>query len=283
MFMKERPSVIACTVLFVICAVGNMGCGGMATENGTSAIPSTTQSASMQATLDDQQIQIVRQTFPRFQSERVALGVNPTNRGALVPSNFSPALFFGSTQGGAQNLTSGGIPFVANGYDDQNIVPPLPLSGTYFDPQKNMYSISLSQFQVSPLNKLEARMSLPPSPAADMIMIDRGNPRVTAFKIETTLRSVQLALSQKFPQVMNVDLRNCEIVIEPTIFYVTMSNFGNSWAVGMTESLGQGKYRIHVSVFYISSQRVIVDWQTTLIDEAINFFVLSIGRGDLAI
>jgi hypothetical protein len=58
---------------------------------------------------------------------------------------------------------------------------------------------------------------------------------------------------------------------------------GDTWAVGLTETIPGGKYRITVAVFYVNGNRVQNDWRKALIDEAINFFVLSIGRPDLAL
>ena len=86
----------------------------------------------------------------------------------------------------------------------------------------------------------------------------------------------------RLPAVASVEPRRCEVVIEPTIMYVQGSNFGDVWAGGMTVPSGTGTFRIHVVLFYITGDRRVTDWREFLVSEAINCYVLAVGRSDLA-
>jgi hypothetical protein len=230
-----------------------------------------------------EEIAIVRKSFPRFMPETFAPGTNPANRSALTLSNFAPALFFGPAQPDVLKLTPSGIRFQANGFDGPSVPDVLETQATYFNPSHGSLQLILDTFALSPLNKIEQRMQLPLSPSAPLVFIDRTRLRVNAAEIDQIMNTVRAALAGPLPSVAGVDLSRCEVVVEPAISYVYGSNFGNVWAVGLTERLGGGYFRIHVCLFYISSQGVLIDWRAVLVDEALNFFVLSIGRDDLAL
>jgi hypothetical protein len=169
-----------------------------------------------------------------------------------------------------------------NGFDLPDISDPLPSTGLYYDRQGVQYSFSLNIDTFRPLNDLEQRMGVPLSSNAPTIQVDRRTPKVSMAEVESILFQVRDSLAMRFAEIANVDPARVEIVVEPSTFYVLNSNFGDSWAGGFTRPLNAGRYRIHVMFFYISSQRRIADWREYLISEAINFYVLAIGRPDLA-
>ena len=192
------------------------------------------------------------------------------------------ALFFGPPRPQGMKPTSKEILLETNGFDGPQQPQLLPSAGTYFDRQGNQFTFELGQVTLNPLNDLESRMQVPLSPGAPVIVADRRIARLDPAEVAQILQSVQSSMAIKLPEVATVDLRRCEVVIEPSIFFVRGSNFGDTWAGGMTEDLGNANYRLHVMVFYISSERRVADWREYLVSEAINFFVLSVGRRDLA-
>lgn len=125
-------------------------------------------------------------------------------------------------------------------------------------------------------------MNVGPTPGALRIEVDRRESRLDLNEVDRIMYDVRDAVATRLPQVANVDPRNAQIVLEPTIFYVRGSNFGDTWAGGATTPLGNNAYRIRVLFFYINSQRRVMDWREFLIHEAINFYVMSVGRPDLA-
>ncbi len=224
----------------------------------------------------------IRQTFPDFMPELFAPGTDPLNRLALRPTNFRPARFFGEAVTMAAHTTTQGVELEFNGYDTTRTPDQIGASGTYFDPQRNPIPVQFGIVEVAPLNKIEARMNLPLTPGAPAVVYDRRDWRVRSEEVDRILVEVRDSLALRLPNVANVPLSTCRVTIRSSIFYVQGSNFGDTWAGGVTRTTSGGKYHLEVSVFYISAQRLVTDWRAYLIDEAINFFVLSVGRGDLA-
>jgi hypothetical protein len=240
-------------------------------------------SGPLNPVMTSQQVATVRQTFPFFQPEEFTPGVNPSNPVKFTPNDFEPAQFFGPAQPQGMTPTPSGILLETNGYDlpDQPLL--LGTTGTYFDRVSGQpYQFSLGKIVRSPLNILEERMGVPDTPDAPTISIDLRNDRIDPAYVDNLLFTIRSQLAIAFPQIMDVDPRNCEVVIEPSVFYVHGSNYGNTWAGGLTEYLGGGRYRIHLEVFYISGgTRLITNWADYMVDEATNFYVASIGRPDL--
>lgn len=244
--------------------------------------PQHTPLGHLEPILSTQQVAQVRSTFLDFSPELFDQGANPMDPATFIPGKFSPALFLGPTIPGAYVRTPLGLNVNLNGFDGPNQPMLLPASGTYFDRQLNAYSISLGQYDLVPLYNLENRMQLALTPNPPILTVDRRRLRIDPTEIDRIMFTVKDSVAMRFPQAMNVDLARCDIIIEPTIFYITGTNLGNTWAGGAIEELGNGRYRIRVAVFYINGQRRVADWREFLVHEAINFLVLAIGRGDLA-
>jgi hypothetical protein len=233
--------------------------------------------------LTAQQVAIVRQTFPFFQPEEFTPGVNLANPLSFTPNNFEPAQFFGPAHPQGMRPTPSGILLETNGYDSQEQPLLLPATGTYFDEVSGQpYQFSLGMIVRSPQNLLEERLGVPLTPDAPTISIDLRKDRIDPAYVDSLLFTIRAQLAMALPQIMNVDPRRCEVVIEPTIFYVYGSNYGNTWSGGLTESIDDGRYRLHLEAFYISKGgRRIANWADYMIDEATNFYVASVGRPDL--
>ena len=237
---------------------------------------------SLQPILSAAQVAEVHSTFPNFSPELFDPSINPMDANSLVPATFSPAYFFGPATAGTYSRTTLGLNLNLNGFDSPNQPMYLPSNGIYFDRQGNSFPISLGPFTLVPLNDLEARLNVPLSPNAPVLNLDRRRARIDPAEIDQIMLTVRNSVATKLPAVMGVNFDSCDITIEPAIFYVSATNFGNIWAGGTTERLGNGRYRIRVEVFYINGQQRIADWREFLVHEAINFFVLSVGRDDLA-
>lgn len=276
--MRIKPAVLV-RVLIVLLSMEGASCGGAAEIPGTSA--SSALSSNFQPLLSPQQIEIVRQTFPRFQPEYFRDGKIPVQQ-SPNPSDYSPAQFYGQLTRTESRTTPYGITYEAYGLDEPSQISILPDSGTYFDRSGNPYSFTLGMASRAPLNVIEERLGRPLTPNAPVVMFDRRHARVDAAEIDRILLEVQTSLMIALPAVATVDPRRCEVVILPTIFYVGNSNFGSTWAGGVSENMGGGRYRLQLAAFYISSTRVLTDWRDYLVYEAINFYVTAIGRPDLA-
>lgn len=254
------------------------GCGSIASSLDPPSIPPP---ANWSPIMSQAQMDTVRQTFPNFISPKIAPGTDL--HGSLSPSNFAPAVFFGYSSGQNSLTTPMGVQLAANGYDglDQPVL--LPDHGTYYDSQNNPFTYQLGTLDLVPLNKLEERMHVPLTAGAPILTVNRRSGRVDPAEVDRILIAVRDAFLGYFGQTSTVDIRKCQISIEPSIFYVQGSNFGSGWAGASTQQVGNNNILIRLSVFYISgSSKVLVNWQMYLVDEAINFYALSIGRPDLA-
>lgn len=177
--------------------------------------------------------------------------------------------------------TPNGILVETNGFDSPDMVSPIPPQGTYFDCGDSPFGYAANSPSWSPLNLYQSQIGGEQTAGADTETIDVAEGRVSLSEIDSTLQFVQQQLAIALPAVAKVDEHNVDIVIEPTIFYVTDTNFGDTWAGGMTEDLGGGKYRIHVQVFYISQAvngvYTATNWRDYLVFEAMNFYLESVG------
>jgi hypothetical protein len=254
------------------------GCISRAPENPTIS----PRFARLQPILSDSEVAVVRQTFPAFQPELIAEGFNPNGGGQFTPQNFSPAVFFGPPNTRGMRQTDGGIFLETNGYDGASLVESLPPTGTYFDRLRTPYEFQLGPVELNPLNQLESRMKTSLTSNPPKILLDRRKARVDPADVDLIMYRVRDAVAMRLPAVASVEPRRCEVVIEPTIMYVLRSNFGDVWAGGMTVPLGNGNFRIHVVLFYITGDRRVTDWREFLVSEAINCYVLAVGRSDLA-
>lgn len=249
----------------------------------STAIVDSKADASWQSNMTSAQIAVVRSAFPDFQPELFKPGTDPNDRSKLGVSNFQPARFFGpGNQQSQLTTTPAGIIVETLGFDVMMVPPALPLNPPYYDPSGALYNLDLRLQRVSALHKIEERLGMPPSSSGPWIEYDPTGWQVSTVEIDRILSEVRNSIAIQLPQVQNVPLSRCQVRIEPTIFWVQNSNFGNTWAGGLTRSLPGGHYRLHLALFYVNGQRVQNDWRRLLIDEGINCLVLSIGRPDLA-
>lgn len=232
-----------------------------------------------QPILSAEQIAAVRQLFPLYQPALIAPGT-PRDFSMLSAGNFAPEMFFGPANPQGFRATPAGIQLETNGYD-QAIPLTLPTGGTYYDINGSAYTFKLAGITRSPLNILQGYMGIAQTPNAPTITIDPTGTRVDPGYVDTLMFTLRSQYAMALPDIANVNPQNTEIIIEPTIFYVGGSGSGGSWAGGLTEPLGDGRYRIHLQLFYITKAEV-NNWSDFLIDEALNFYVLSVGRPDLA-
>jgi hypothetical protein len=270
----------------VALAIVASGCGYAGSGSG-GASQGTVDRASCSGCrpiLSPQQVAVVQLTFPSFQPEGFSGGIVPTT---FVPANFQPAEFFGPPSTGPTESTPQlGISVLTNGYDNSQEPSQLSSGGTYFTRALVAQQFALGTIQRSPLNLLEQRMGVSLTPDAATLSINLREERVSLSLIDQDMVFIRDQLAIQLPQVENVNPANAQIVIEPSIFYAYGTNFGNIWAGGLTSSLGSDRYLIQLADFYItfdsSGNIVITNWEDYLVDEAINFYVLSIGRSDLA-
>jgi hypothetical protein len=243
--------------------------------------PQAARNASWSPVLTSEEISLIRQTIPPFEPELFPQGAPASNGEPLTPENFSPAVFWGYARPRGMRTSPRGIMIETNGYDGADLPDSLGPDVTYVDRNHQKYQVTLGLVDLNPLHNLERRMggslSLNPPP----LVVDQRIPRASIGEVENIILSVQSAVSIRLPEVASVDPRTCEVVIEPTIFYVSQSNHGSTWAGGLTETIGSNRYRLHVEFFYINSQRAFADWRQFLVHESINCFVLAVGRSDL--
>lgn len=268
-----RLRLVACRLTPAALIWGLIGCGG------DWSILRVAPTDPAKPILSPAQISVVRQTFPSFQPELFGPGANPLDLRSFLPNNFSPARFFGPALAQGWKPTPSGILVESNGY--HGYAAPLPSTGTYFTREGQPYAVQLAAFQRSALNALQSYMGLPQTADPRPIQIDLQAGRVDLLELENELLAIRSSLSQAIPAIANVDPRRCRVVVEPSIFYVTGSTAGNVWASGATLPLDGGGFEIHLAVFYIKGSGEIVNWQDVLVDEALNFYVASVGRPDL--
>lgn len=236
--------------------------------------------------LSPQQIAIVQKTFPNFRPEEFSQGTNPLTA-TLVPSNFVPARFFGLPNPASPESTPTlGIHVLTNGYDGVQYAAHLGPTGIYFSRSYVAKQFTLSTVQRSPLNILQQRMGVPQTPDAPTVSIDLSAGRVDLSTIDQDMMFIRDQEAQALPAIANVNPTNAEIEIEPSIFYAYGTNHGDIWVGGLTSRQPDGSYLIQLARFYIAfdskGNMSIVNWEDYLVDEATNFYVLSIGRSDLA-
>jgi hypothetical protein len=255
----------------VVGSCGYSGSGVVAPQVGSNWSP----------TISGADLAIVQQVFPLYLPTMVSPGTSLCGSGPFLPTNVSPSSFFGAGQSEDMKPTPGGIMVQTNGFDSPNVATPLPSEGTYFDCSDQPFIFNLDVVSPSPLNLYQAQDGIAQTPGAAAESVDLNEGTVSLAEIDSTLQFVKQQLAIALPAVAGVDEHNVEIVIEPTIFYVTDTNFGNTWAGGMTQSLGGGKYRIHVVVFFmyqpVNGNYTVANWKDYLIFEAMNFYLESVG------
>ena len=232
--------------------------------------------------LTSRQIVQVQESFPQFLPELFKPFTDVSNPGLFTPENFSPALFFGKPLPSTVDQTPKGISVQTNGFDNNHGIQLLPATGTYFDRNGTPYTFELGIISRSPQNILEGYMERPLTPNAPTVEIDLRMASVDLVYVEQLMYELRDQFSNALPEIANVDPANCSIVIEPSIFYATNTNYGDSYAGGLTESLGGNRYRLHVLAFYMSASSSPANWADYLVDEGLNCYVLSVGRPDLA-
>ncbi len=269
--------------LFAITMTAGCGVAG----GGTQASSDPPSCSSCEAILSNTEVVVVQQTFPYFTPEEFAPNTDP-NSSDLTPSNFVPAQFFGPQEQGdpAERTPTLSITVYTNGYDNPSQPPAFAAQGTYFTHSLQAAPFTLSTIQRSPLNLLQQRMGVPLTPNAATISIDMRNWRVSLSEIDQDMAFIRDQLSQVIPEIGSVVPADATITIEPSIFYAAASNYGGIWAGGLTTPNRDGTYGIQLAAFYITfdsqGNMIIVNWEDFLVDEAINFYVMSVGRSDLA-
>jgi hypothetical protein len=229
--------------------------------------------------LSPAQISVVRTTFPSFTPDLFAPGTTPA--GSLNPGNFAPAQFLGPPNPQGFRATPAGILIETNGYDGPGTPAVLPPSGTYFNTQGEAFEFQLGTITRSPQNILEGYMGVPTTAGAPTVQIDLRLARVDFNAVDEFMLAVQSQLANALPSIRTVDPTSCEIVIEPSIVFVSSADGGN-YAGGVTEPLGDGKYRCHVAALKLDSPQDMANWTDYLVDEGLNCFVSAAGRPDLA-
>lgn len=237
-------------------------------------------------TLSPADIAVVRQAFPLFLPAYIAPGFSPCNESSLLPSNFAPAEFFGLPSPQGMKPTLMGLMVESNGYDSLSTPPELPSSVTYFDCSGNPVQVFLSSVSWAPLNLIQQKLGMPQTSGAATIDIDLREARVSFEEIDALFQFVQQQLSIALPQVASVDPRNCSIIIQPTMFYVMGSQDGNTWAGGVTQDAGDGKYLVRVLEYHMNQKAgnvlIVSNWKKYLLFESMNYYLEAIGRPDLA-
>jgi hypothetical protein len=236
--------------------------------------------------LTAQQVAVVRQTFPDFQPDEFSPGTSPS-ASTLVPANFVPAEFFGPPNpASAERTPQLNISVLTNGYDAALYPAQVGPAGTYFTGALTAQQFTLGTIYRSPLDLLQQRMGLPQTHDAPTVAINLSDGRVDLSKIDQDMIFIRDQESQVLPAIANVNPANAKIVIEPTIFYAYGTNDGDIWVGGLTSQQPDGSYVIQLARFYITFDSqghiIISNWEDFLVDEATNFYVLSIGRSDLA-
>lgn len=226
-------------------------------------------------------VEVVRANFPRFQPESFAPGVSPSSS-ILDSSNFVPARFFGTSQPQGFVQTPGGVRIETNGFGRLE-QPFLPERVDYFDRNRTQYLVRLARRDLKPSQEIRRRLGLPTSGDFPPLWTDPTDTRIQLDEVDLIMSRVKEAAAEFLPAVSNLPPNTCEIVVEPTIFYVRNSNHGDTWAGGLVNPLGDGRYRLHVSVFYINNERIFADWRPFLAHEALNCYVMAVGRRDLTI
>ncbi len=271
------------SMMTVSCGTVGSSSGPAPGSQGTVDRPSCTGCVPL---LSAQEVAVVQQTFPEFQPEEFSPGTNPL-ASTLVPANFVPAEFFGQPDpASAEHTPQLGISVLTNGYDASQYLAQVGPAGTYFTRSSVPQQFTLGTIYRSPLDLLQQRMGLPQTPSAPTVAIDLSDGRVDLSKIDQDMTFIRDQESQVLPAIANVNPANAEIEIEPTIFYAYGTNDGDLWVGGLTSQQPDGSYLIQLSRFYITfdsqGDMIISNWEDFLVDEATNFYVLSIGRPDLA-
>ena len=267
----------AATLCFVLSSILLHSCAA-----GQGRMVDASPSSDWAPILTSQQIARVQESFPQFQPETFKPFTDVTNPDSFTPEDFSPALFFGKPIPSAVVQTPKGISVQTNGFDNNHGIKLLPATGTYFDRNGTPYTFELGIISRSPQNILERYMGRPQTPNAPTVEIDLRMGSVDLAYLEQLMYELRDQLSSALPDIAQVDPANCSNVIEPSILYATNTDYGESYARGLTESLGENRYRLHVLAFYMSVSSSPADWADYLVDEGLNCYVLSVGRPDLA-
>jgi len=219
----------AAAIVFLILVLLLLGCGG---ASDTGVILSSCSGAPI---LTPDQINLIRTKFPRFESESYCGGANIHDPSTLVPSNYTPARFFGNNRPSSDALTALGISFKSNGFDSQDIAFALPTRIDYFDVDGQPFFINL--------------------PAAEG---DRQI-RVTASEIDNIFLAVKQELLTQFPnnpEMQQVPPWAITVRFQAGVFYVDALNV---WAGGVTS--GDGK-SIEVALLHLSPRvKAPISWR----------------------
>ncbi len=228
------------------------------------------------------QVKSNQQAFALYRPDLVDPGYLPLNGRPLLPWNYAPALFFGPGMTENPKALPNGAMIWTNGFDSLPASAMPPAQFTVYDLFGASHDVQLGPKQVTPLWNMEQRLKVPLTNNPRSLMVDQRNLTIDLQEVNQLVDLSRDAVVTYFSQAASVDIRNCDIIIEPSIFFVPASNFGSVWAGGLTHATVTGKFRIHVMLFFINSQGTAYDWRDFLMHEVINFYLVSIGRPDLA-
>lgn len=221
----------AAAIILLALALLLSGCGG-ASDTG---VISASASCSGVPILTPDQINLIRTKFPRLEPELYCGGANIHDPSTLLPSNYTPARFFGNNRPSSDALTPLGISFKSNGFDSQDIAFAMPTRIDYFDVDGQPFFVDL--------------------PAAEG---DRQI-RVTASEIDNIFLAVKQELLTQFPnnpEMQQVPPWAITIRFQASVFYV---NALNVWAGGVTS--GDGK-SIDVALLHLSPRvKTPISWR----------------------
>jgi len=226
-----------------------------------------------------EQISRVRETFPDYEPPKASPAARLSNPAQLTRYSYQPARFFKApSPTGYRLISKFGLRVENNGYE----CPPnlLKRTGTYFSLQGSAVPFELRQTKFDPRNSLRGRMGVPPlqTHSSPIIASDYAMACADLEEIENVIAKTKEAIAAEFPETALVQESDLQITIEPTIFWVAGSNFGDTWAGGATKKDGS-QYQIRVILFYVSQTDFrIADWREFLVWEMTNYYLLKIGR-----
>lgn len=228
------------------------------------------------------QISQIQQSFPLFLPELLAPGTDPCSS-QITPFVASPNEFFGAPTPEAPKITPLGIKVWASGYDAQSMTAYLPADVSFFDCAGNPALVHLPTVSWAPLDLIEQKLGQPPVPGAPLSVIDLREGRVSLSEIDQMFTFVKQQVNIALPLSIDEKPQSCEIVIEPSIFYV--GGFG--YAGGLTIPLDDGQYRIYVMMYYISKsstpgQFIVANWKKYLLFEEMNCILAAGGNGSIS-
>ncbi|HSC77414.1 MAG TPA: hypothetical protein VLB32_02525 [Candidatus Acidoferrales bacterium] len=207
------------------------GCAGGGGSDTDVVIPS----CSGASILTPDRLGVIRIKFPLFEPELYCGTANIRDTSTFLPSNYTPARFFGRNRPSPDGVTPLGIRFRSNGFDAQDIAFALPTRIDYFDVDGQPFFVDL------------------PMPEDDRQV------RVTAAEIDRIFLAVKEQLRTQFPsnpEMQQVSPSSITVTFQASVFYVDTLRV---WAGGVTSGNGTS---IEVAVFHLSPRvKTPISWR----------------------